>query len=75
MSNPSEYNSLHGLEKEIELAIVESGYPLDVSDTPVTEWLSDPMDDERYETGLHGLLDAVKVVEDTAFPNAGPEDS
>jgi hypothetical protein len=77
MSNPSEYNSLHGLEIEIkaELTIVESSYPLDISDTPVTEWLSDPTDDERYEVGLHGLLDAVKAMGDATPPDAGPEDS
>lgn len=75
MSNPSEHNSLHGLkiEVEAELAIVESSYPLDVSDTPVTEWLLDPTDGERYEVGLHGLLDAIKAVEDAAFPSAGQE--
>ena len=68
MSNPGE--SLHGLEVEIEveLAIAESGQE-NVSDTPATEWLSDPVDDERYEIGLHGLLDAVKAVEDAISPN------
>jgi hypothetical protein len=72
MSNPGENESLHGLEVEIEveLAIAESSHPEDVSDTPVTEWLADPMDEERYEVGLHGLLDAVKVVEDATAPNA-----
>lgn len=65
MSNPDEYNSLHGLEIEIEaeLAIVEAGDPPDVSETPVTEWLFDPTDGERYEIALRGLLDAVEVVE------------
>jgi hypothetical protein len=68
MSNPGD--SLHGLEVEIEveLAIAESGQE-NVSDTPATEWLSDPVDDERYEIGLHGLLDAVKAVEDAISPN------
>ena len=77
MSDPNEYDSLHGLEIEIEaeLTIVESNYPLDVSATPVTEWLSDPADDERYDVGLHGLLDAVKAVEDAVSPKTGPEDS
>jgi hypothetical protein len=72
MSNPGENGSLHGLEVEIEveLAIAESSHPEDFSGTPVTEWLSDPMDEERYEVGLHGLLDAVKAVEDATAPNA-----
>ncbi|MEU5264420.1 hypothetical protein [Amycolatopsis sp. NPDC021455] len=63
MSNPGE--SLHGLEVEIEveLAIAESSRE-EVTDTPPTEWLSDPTEEERYEIGLHGLLDAVKAVED-----------
>ncbi len=74
MSDPSEYESLRGLEIEIEaeLVIAESSYPRDVSDTPITDWLSDPTDGERYEIGLRGLLDAVKAVEDAIFPNAEP---
>ena len=69
MSNPGE--SLHGLEVEIEveLAIAESGRE-EVTDTPPTEWLSDPTEEERYEIGLHGLLDAVKAVEDATSPNS-----
>jgi hypothetical protein len=68
MSNPGD--SLHGLEVEIEveLAIAESDRE-NVSDTPPTEWLSDPTDEERYEIGLHGLLDAVKAVEDAISPD------
>ncbi|MEV5721246.1 hypothetical protein AB0L41_45940 [Amycolatopsis mediterranei] len=66
MSNP--HDSLHGLEVEIEveLAIAESGHE-DVVDTPPSEWLSDPVDEERYEVGLHGLFDAVKAVEDATL--------
>lgn len=77
MSNPNEDHSLHGLEIEIEaeVTIVESSHPLDFADTPVTEWLSDPTDDERYEVDLRGLLDAVEAVEDATFPNAEPDDS
>lgn len=72
MSNQSENEFLHGLEVEIkaELAIAESSHPEDVLDTPVTEWLYDPTDTERYEVGLHGLLDAVEAVEDATSPNA-----
>jgi len=74
MSNPGE--SLHGLEVEIEveLAIAESGRR-EVAETPPTEWLSDPVDEERYEIGLHGLLDAVKAVEDATSPDPGRERS
>ncbi|MBE8519511.1 hypothetical protein ILP97_18720 [Amycolatopsis sp. H6(2020)] len=70
MGNPGE--PLHGLEVEIEveLAIAESGRE-EVTDTPPTEWLSDPTEEERYEIGLHGLLDAVKAVEDAASPDTG----
>ena len=77
MTNSNENNSLHGLEIEIEaeLTIVESSYSLDVADTPVTEWLSDPTDDERYEVELRGLLDAVEAVEDAIFPDAEPDNS
>jgi len=72
MNNQSENEFLHGLEAEIktELAIAESSHPEEVLDTPVTEWLFDPTDGERYGVGLHGLLDAVEAVEDTTSPNA-----
>lgn len=75
MSNPDEYHSLHGLEIEIEaeLAIVEVSSPPDVTDTPVTEWLVDPTEAERYEISLRGLLDAVEAMEDAVFPNTEPE--
>ncbi len=74
MSNPSEYESLRGLEIEIEaeLAVTESSYLEYASDTPVTEWFFDPTDGERYEVGLRGLLGAVKAVEDVTFPSAEP---
>ena len=77
MSNPGEYESLRRLEIEIEaeLTLAGSGYQQDVPDTPVTEWLVDPTDGDRYEVGLRGLLDAVNAVEDAMFPNAGPEQS
>jgi hypothetical protein len=72
MNNQSENEFPHRLEGEIktELAIAESSHPEDVFDTPVTEWLFDPTDSERYEVGLHGLLDAVEAVEDATSPNA-----
>lgn len=74
MINPNERESLRGLEIHIEaeLAIVASGYPRGVPDTPITEWLFGPTADERYEVGLRGLLDAVKALEEAAFPNIDP---
>jgi hypothetical protein len=66
VSNPNESEFLHGLEVEVEaeLTIAESSHPEVVADLPVTEWLYDPADAERYQVGLRGLLDAVKAVED-----------
>lgn len=66
MSNQSENEFLQGLEVEIEaeLTIAESSHPEDVFDAPATEWLYDPTDAERYEVGLHGLLDAVEAVQE-----------
>jgi hypothetical protein len=69
MSNPANENAfLHGLEVEVEaeLSMAESSHPEEVADTPVTEWLFDPTDVERYEVGLRGLLGAVEAVEDGA---------
>jgi hypothetical protein len=62
----SESEFLHGLEVEVEaeLTIAESSHPEEVADLPVTEWQYDPTDAERYQVGLRGLLDAVKVVEE-----------
>ena len=74
MTNPGDYEFLHGLEVEVEaeLSIAQSRYPEDFSATPVTAWLVDPADGERYEVGLRGLLDAVKAVEDATFPTGEP---
>ncbi len=74
MTNPGEYESLHSLEVEVEaeLSIAQSSYPEAFSATPVTEWLVDPADGERYEVGLRGLLDAVKAVKDATFPTIEP---
>lgn len=74
MTNPGEYESLHSLEVEVEaeLSIAQSSFPEAFSATPVTEWLVDPADGERYEVGLRGLLDAVKAVEDATFPTIEP---
>jgi hypothetical protein len=66
MSNPAnEHEFLHGLEVEVEaeLTMAEASRPEEVVNTPVTEWLFDPTDVERYEVGLRGLLGAVEAVE------------
>lgn len=57
---------LHGLEAEVEaeLAIAESSHPEETAAAPVAEWRFDPVDAERYEVGLRGLLGAVEAVED-----------
>lgn len=57
---------LHGLaaEVEAELEIVENSHPEETAAAPVAEWRFDPVDAERYEVGLRGLLGAVEAVED-----------
>jgi hypothetical protein len=57
---------LHGLETEVEaeLEIAENSHPEETAAAPVAEWRFDPVDAERYEVGLRGLLGAVEAVED-----------
>jgi hypothetical protein len=64
MSDPDE--TLHGLEVDVEaeLAIAESSHPEETAAAPLDEWRYDPIDAERYEVGLRGLLGAVEAVED-----------
>jgi hypothetical protein len=50
-------------EVEIELIHVEASRPEEEKALPVTDWLFDPMDAEREEIGLRGLLEAIKVLE------------
>ncbi|WP_410575182.1 hypothetical protein [Amycolatopsis sp. cmx-4-61] len=66
MSTPDHGQFLHGLEIEVEaeLVIAEASHPEDAARTPVTEWLFDPTDAERYEVSLRGLLGAVEAVEE-----------
>ncbi|MEU4518973.1 hypothetical protein AB0F52_09680 [Amycolatopsis sp. NPDC024027] len=66
MSTPDNGQFLHGLEIEVEaeLGIAESSHLEDAARTPVTEWLFDPTDAERYEVNLRGLLGAVEAVEE-----------
>ena len=68
MNNENDF--LHGLEVEIEaeLSIAESSHPEEALTKPVTEWLYDPTETERYEVGLQGLLDAVEAVADATSP-------
>jgi hypothetical protein len=48
------------VEVESELNLAESSRPEEATGLPVSEWLADPADTERYEIGLHSLLGAVK---------------
>lgn len=73
MSAPSDRNDfLHELEAEVEIEVtrVESSHPEAAFGLPVTEWLFDPMDAEREETGLRGLLGAIEALEGTPRPGA-----
>jgi hypothetical protein len=58
------------LELEIdvctELTLAEAGPPEEeAASLPIEEWLSDPEDDQRYETGLRSLLGAVEAMRRT----------
>lgn len=66
MSNPGDDDFLRDLEVDVEaeITIAEASHAEDVAATPVTEWRFDPVDAERYEVGLRGLLGAVEAVED-----------
>jgi hypothetical protein len=64
MSDDNEF--LHGLEVDIEaeLEIAQASHPEETAEAPLAEWRYDPVDAERYEVGLRGLLGAVEAVED-----------
>lgn len=66
MSNPGDNDFVQELavDVEAEITIAEASHAEDVAATPVTEWRFDPVDAERYEVGLRGLLGAVEAVED-----------
>jgi hypothetical protein len=57
------------LELEIdvctELTLAEAGPPEEAVSLPIEEWLSDPEDEQRYETGLRSLLGAVEAMRRT----------
>jgi hypothetical protein len=66
--------TLHELETEVELELTaaEASHPEREMALPVTDWLFDPIDAEREEIGLRGLLDAVEVLEDDTRPDDRP---
>jgi hypothetical protein len=76
MSTPSGDNAfLHELELTVraELTLAESGPPEEeAAGEPIDQWLSDPADDQRYETGLRTLLGAVEALEDDCDPGDQP---
>ncbi|TKK90477.1 hypothetical protein FDA94_05630 [Herbidospora galbida] len=49
---------------EAELAMAEDSHPEELAEEPITEWLYDPVDAEREEIGLRGLIGAVEVLEE-----------
>lgn len=61
------------IEIEAELSMAESSHAEEVAERPPSEWLFDPVDVEREEIELRGLLDAVRTVEDlrSGRPDAG----
>ena len=59
---------LQELEVEVctELTLAETGLPEEEAvSLPIEECLSDPEDEQRYEAGLHNLLDAVEAMRRT----------
>ncbi|MFI6290515.1 hypothetical protein ACIBEJ_02980 [Nonomuraea sp. NPDC050790] len=56
---------LRALEAEVEVELNASvaSHPEEALELPVTEWLFDPMDAEREQVGLRGVLDAIEVLE------------
>lgn len=47
-----------------ELRLVEAGRPEEEMGMPIADWQFDPTDAQRYEVGLHTLLDAVEAEHD-----------
>jgi len=72
MSIPTSDNVfLHELELDVraELTLAETGQPEEeAAGLPIDEWLSDPVDDQRYEVNLRSLLGAVEALEDGSGP-------
>ena len=76
MSIPTGDNAfLHELELNVraELTLAETSEPEEeAAGLPIDEWLSDPVDDQRYEVNLRGLLGAVEALEDGSCPGGHP---
>lgn len=54
-----EYDLEHAVQDELRLA--EAGRSEEELGMPIAEWQFDPTDVQRYEVGLHTLLDAVEA--------------
>ena len=54
---------LHELKLVVLAELVIAGRPERTVDVPLEELLFDRVDADRYEMGLHGLLDAVVALE------------
>ena len=76
MSIPNGDNAfLHELELDVraELTLAETSPPEEeAASVPIGEWLSDPVDDQRYEINLRSLLGAVEALEDGSRPSGHP---
>lgn len=59
----SEPTFLHDLKLVVLAELVIAGRPERTIDVPLEERLFDRVDADRYEMGLHGLLDAVVALE------------
>lgn len=60
------------LEREVkdELRMAEASKPEEEMGMPLADWQFDPTDVQRYEVGLHTLLDAVEAEHEG--PQPGP---
>ncbi|MFS8102442.1 hypothetical protein LFM09_35485 [Lentzea alba] len=54
------------LEREVEdeLRMAKASRPDEEMSAPIEDWRFDPTDVQRYEVGLHSLLDAVEAEHD-----------
>jgi hypothetical protein len=72
MTTPADDDTpLHELEisVETELELVEAAPPEEKAvAVPISQWLSGPADDERYQVSLRDLLGAVEAAEGDAHP-------
>jgi hypothetical protein len=59
----SEPTKLHDLKLVVLAELVIAGRPERTAGVPLDELLFDRVDADRYELGLHGLLDAVVALE------------